>query len=89
MVRLTPNDAAVLSRLVQFGGLPAEELRKMLNELDSPEAKKVGEAVLDKEKYQHSTVEIQATVDRFLQWLKNNRRLGRQRPLSRRLARAQ
>jgi len=39
-------------------------------------------------KYQHSTVEVQATVDRFYKWLENNRRLGRQRPVSRRLARA-
>jgi len=87
MVRLTPHDAAVLSRLVQFGGLPIEELSKILDQL-SPDAKPVGEAALDAEKYQQSSVDIQATVDRFREWLNNNRRLGRQRPASRRLARA-
>jgi hypothetical protein len=79
MVQLTPHDSAVLSSLVQFDRLPVEKRRELVNELESPDAKMVGEAVLDRQKYAESPEPIRATVDRFEEWLEANRRLRRRR----------
>jgi len=78
MVELTPHDSAVLSRLVQFSGLPFEQRKEMLTEL-SGDARMVGEAVLDPLKYSASPQPVRATVDRFQNWLEANRRIGRLR----------
>lgn len=87
MVELTPHDSAALSRLVQFEGLPGERRKEILDGLESEEARMVGEAVLDPQKYSESTAPVRETVDRFRLWSENNRRLGRQRALRRRSAR--
>jgi hypothetical protein len=89
MVQLTPHDSAVLSRLVQFGRLPAEKRRELLGELESEDARRVGEVVLDPQKYAESPEQIRATFDRFEQWLQANRRLGRRRAIRRRTGRSQ
>lgn len=86
-MELTPHDSAALSRLVQFDRLPAERRKEILAELESEEARMVGEVVLDPEKYSASTAPVRATVDRFREWLEANRRLGRQRALRRQSAR--
>ena len=88
MVQLTPHDSAVLSRLVQFSGLPDEKRRELLGELQSDDAKMVGEVVLDRQKYDESPEQVRATVDRFEEWLKANRRLGRGRTIRRRTGRS-
>jgi hypothetical protein len=87
MVQLTPHDSAVLSRLVQFGRLPAEKRKEILSEVESAEARMVGEVVLDPQRYSESTPEVRATVDRFQEWSRTNRRLGRHRTAHRRPAR--
>jgi hypothetical protein len=84
MVELTPHDAAVLSRLVQFHGLPIEKRRKILDELESPEAREVGEGVLDSTKLSTASEQIRETVNRYQLWLENNQRLGRLRRRARR-----
>jgi hypothetical protein len=79
MIELTTHDAGVLSRLVQFYGLPIEERQKILNEIQSPDARQVGEAVLDPTKLSAFSEPVQATVNRVQQWLENNKRLGHRR----------
>jgi hypothetical protein len=79
MVELTPHDAAVLSRLVQFHRLPIEKRREILGELKSPDAREVGEIVLDSTKLSSAPEQIRETVNRFQLWLENNQRLGRVR----------
>lgn len=83
MVELTPHDSAVLSRLVQFGRLGTQKRQEILSKLDSHDARLVGEAVLDEQKYSESSESVRATVDRFKKWSDANRRLGRQRPIRR------
>jgi hypothetical protein len=83
MVDLTPHDSSVLSRLVQFGRLGPQKRREILSQLDSHDARMVGEAVLDEQKYSESSDSIRATVDRFKKWSEANRRLGRQRSIRR------
>ena len=84
MVELTPHDAAVLSRLVQFHRLPMEKRREIFGELKSPEAKEVGEIVLDSTKLSSASEQIRETVNRYQLWLKNNQRLGQLRRRARR-----
>jgi hypothetical protein len=84
MVELTPHDAAVLSRLVQFDRLPIEKRREILGELESPEAREVGEIVLDSTKLSTASEQIRETVNRYQLWLENNKRLGRIRRGARR-----
>lgn len=84
MVELTPHDAAVLSRLVQFHRLPIEKRREILGELKSAEAREVGESVLDSTKLSTASEQIRATVNRYQLWLENNQRLGRLRKKARR-----
>ena len=87
MVESTPHDSATLSRLVQFVSLPAEKRQEIFDEIEAPEARTVGEGVLDPEKYSGASPAVQATVDRFNQWLQANRRVGRQRANGRRTGR--
>ena len=86
-MQLTPHDSAVLGRLVQFGRLPPERRKEILEDLKSDEARMLGEAVLDRQKYSESPQPVRATVDRFQQWSEANRRLGRLRRVRRRTAR--
>ncbi len=79
MIQLTPHDAGVLSRLVQFYGLSTEERQEILNEIQSSDARQVGEAVLDPAKLSEFSVPVQETVNRLQQWVENNKRLGRRR----------
>ena len=88
MVELSPHDSSVLSRLVQFQNIPLEERRLLLKELESKDARMVGEAFLDREKYKTSPEKVRATVDRFDQWHAANLRAGRRRALARRKNRA-
>jgi len=83
MVELTPHDATVLSRLVQFHRLPPEKRRDILDELESQEARQVGEAILDSGRLAESSEAIRETAVRYQQWLENNQRLGRRRKASR------
>ncbi len=79
MVELTPHDASVLSRLVQFHRLPGEKRRGILDELKSDEARQVGEAILDPDRLATSPDPIRETAIRYQQWLANNQRIGRLR----------
>jgi len=79
MVKLTPHDATTLSRLTQFHRLPDEKRREILDELESQEARQVGEAILDSGKLAESSEAIRETAIRYQQWLENNQRLGRLR----------
>ena len=88
MVQLTTHDSAVLTRLVQFSRLPIEKRRQILNELKSEEARRVGEAVLDPQKYSESATEVRETVDRFTQWSQANRRITRHRTARRQATRS-
>jgi hypothetical protein len=88
MVQLTPHDSAVLTRLVRFGRLPIEKRREILGELEGEDARRVGEAVLDSQKYSESSDQVRATVDRVQKWLDQNRRSVRLRPVHRRSGRS-
>lgn len=89
MVQLTPHDSSVLSRLVQFRRLSKERRQEIWSELESPDAKKVGEVVLDPERYHTSPQAVRDTVDRFKQWFEANQKAGRQRAVRRRAGRSQ
>ena len=88
MVQLTPHDSSALSRLVRFDRLPADKRQEIFDELQAEDARKVGEVVLDPQKYSSAPEPVRATVDRFQQWSEANRRLGKQRALRRQKARA-
>ena len=87
MVRLSPHDSAVLSRLVQFGSLSEQKRQAIFDELESAEARRVGEAVFDPKKYSTSSALVRATVDRFRKWSEANRRIGERRTVRFRTAR--
>ena len=55
--------------------------------MKADDARLVGEAVLDPQKYLKSSDEIRATVDRFKEWLEANKKIGTLR-LARRQRRA-
>jgi len=79
MVRLTPHDSSAMSALAQLARLSDEGKTELLNELQAPEARLVGEAFLDPQKYAESPDHIRATVDYFREWVENNKRLRRER----------
>jgi len=87
MVLLTPHDSSVLTGLVQYTRLPGDEQRKLLDSLEKPEARMVAEAFLDPQKYAGAPEDVRATVDRFRNWVENNKRLRRQRDARRRSSR--
>lgn len=78
MIELTPHDAAVLSRLVRFSRLPMDRRRQFIDELQSPEAREVGEGLLDPGKTLSSD-KVRATVDRYRQWRESNLRIQQRR----------
>jgi hypothetical protein len=88
MVELTPHDSAALSRLVQFTGLPPQKRQEILEEIKAEDARRVGEVLLDPQKYPEAAPEVQATVTRFQEWMEANRRLAREREKRRQAARA-
>ena len=75
---LTPHDSSVLSRLVQFR-LPEQRRLELLSGIEDEDARKVGEVVLDPQKYDGASADVRASVDRFNGWHEANRRLGKQR----------
>ena len=83
MLRLTPHDSSVMTALIQYTH-PSDETRKLLDELQSLEARKLGEAFHDQQKYDDAPEHIRNTVDYFREWVENNRRLRRQREARRR-----
>jgi hypothetical protein len=88
MVTLTVHDSGALSRLARFSRLPPETRQSILNEVQAPDARQVGEVLLHPEKYETASPEVKATVDRFNAWVEVNRRLLRQRAIRRRTAEA-
>ena len=52
------------------------ERREFLEDVKADDARLVGEAVLDPQKYLKSSDEIRATVDRFKEWLEANKKIG-------------
>ncbi len=75
MVRLTPHDSSVITALVQHTSHSDEGKKELLDELQSPEARLVGEAFLDSQKYAAAADHIRATVDYLQAWVENNKRL--------------
>jgi hypothetical protein len=75
MTLLTPHDANVIAELVQFAGMPDGRQKELLAKLEEEEARMVGEAFLDPQKYSGASPEVQATVDRYRAWVENNKRL--------------
>ena len=75
MVRLTPHDSSVMTALVQYTRPSEESKKELLDELQSPDARLVGEAFLDLQKYAAAPDHIRATVDYLREWVENNRRL--------------
>jgi len=88
MIRLTPHDSSVMTALAQFTGVPPERKRALLDALESTEAREVGAALLDRQVYHQAPPRIRDTVDYFLRWVENNKRLGREREVRRRKSRA-
>ena len=84
LVRLTPHDAALLNRLVQFHRLPIEKRRELLNQIESAKARQVGEAVLDSAKLSELSEDVRETANRYQRWLENNKRLDQVRQRARR-----
>lgn len=84
MVELTPRDASVLSRLVQFYLLPPEKRLSIFEELQSDEARQVGEAILYPDRLAASPSPVRETAVHYQQWLANNQRIGRLRRKARR-----
>lgn len=87
MVELTPQDAAVLGRLVRFDRLPLDDRKELITKLKTDNAKRVGEALLDEKKYLESDQSVKATVDRFRNWRLTNKRLTQKRVARRRKVR--
>jgi hypothetical protein len=78
MVMLTPQDASVLTSLAQYTR-PSERWEELLNSLEKPDARMVGEALLNPQKYAEAPDDVRATVDRFRAWVENNKRRRLQR----------
>lgn len=87
MLRLTPDDSSVMTALAQPTALSDERKQQLLDELQSPESRQLGEAFLDPQKYAAAPEYIRNTVDYFREWVENNRRLRRQREALRRVSR--
>lgn len=88
MVELTPNDSSALARLIRFDGLPLEKRREILGEIQAADARAVGEIFLEPERYDGASPKVQATVNRFREWMDVNRHLAKERAKRRRSVRA-
>jgi hypothetical protein len=87
MVGLTPYDSTMLTHLVRHPQLSPRQQNDLLTSLEKPEARQVGEALLDPRKYDEAPPDVRATVDHFKKWLENEQRLARLREARRRTAR--
>ncbi|HUO28600.1 MAG TPA: hypothetical protein VMU80_05255 [Bryobacteraceae bacterium] len=86
MVLLTPHDSSVLSSLVQYSR-PSDRRQQLLDSLEKPDARMVGEAFFDDQKYEKAPEEVRLTVDQFRAWVDNNKHRRLQREALRRAAR--
>lgn len=59
-----------------------------MNELKTEEARQVGEAYLDRQKYAQAPDYVRATVDYLREWVENNKRLRLNREARKRSSRA-
>ena len=73
----THHDANVIAALVQFP--VSERTKERLASLEEEDARLVGEILVGIRDYSSVSPEVQATVDRYRDWVKNNRRLRLQR----------
>ena len=78
MLRLTHHDANVIAALVQFPG--SERTKERLASLEEEDARLVGEILVGIRDDSSVSPEVQATVDRYRDWVKNNRRLATSQP---------
>jgi len=84
MITLSPADASILTRVIQYRRIPLDERLKLL-ETASPDAQAVGRVILQRD--QPTSEEVRVAADAFLKWLQGNRRVGKLRPMRRQLAR--
>lgn len=75
MLRFTPHDANVIAALALFPGSPDERKKERLASLQAEEARLVGEVLAGVREYVSAPPEVQATVDRYRDWVENNKRL--------------
>jgi hypothetical protein len=87
MLRLTPHDSSVMTALIHYAHPSDERKKQLLDELQSPEARQLGEAFHDPQKYADAPEYIRNTVDYFREVVENNKRLRRQREARRRVSR--
>ena len=69
MVPVNPHDSAILSQLVQFTGMPLDLKLELLAKLETPEARQVGEAILDPAKLSGAPEPVQQTANRYKEWV--------------------
>ena len=86
MLRLTHHDANVIAALVQFP--VSERTKERLASLEEEDARLVGEILVGIRDYSSVSPEVQATVDRYRYWVKNNRRLRLNREARQRSSRS-
>jgi hypothetical protein len=86
MLRLTHHDANVIAALVQFP--VSERTKERLASLEEEDARLVGEILVGIRDYSSVSPEVQATVDRYRDWVKNNRRLRLNREARQRSSRS-
>lgn len=82
---LTPSDASILTRVLQYTHIPRQERRRLLRDA-SVEARAIGEAILDPNR-SNLAPEVREAVEAFRRWAEINRRVGRQQTLRRAVAR--
>ena len=82
MVKLSPKDSSILTRITQYERVPMEQRRALLDDA-SPEAKQIGEIILGTSSRENASPEIKAAVDAYRKWLEQIRRSSKQRPLRR------
>jgi hypothetical protein len=88
MVRLTPHDSSVMTALAQYSNPSDQRKQELLDDLKSTEARLVGEAYLDPQKYDQAPDYVRATVDYLRKWVENNKRLRLNREARQRSSRA-
>jgi hypothetical protein len=79
MVVLTPKESAILTSLVTFTKLPSERRHELVDDLQSPGARAIGEIFLDESKYDGAPQDVKETVDHLRKWRDGNLRAGRAR----------
>lgn len=85
--KLSANDAAILTRVLQYQSVPAEQRRILLSGA-SPDAQKIGNFILDPDNAEDRSPWVKAAAASLQQWIESNRRVGRIRRLARKTARA-